>query len=164
MIKANELKVEEIQEYYNIHEEGVIERINTNKSLKPQNNGNGYLKVTLTIKGRQYQRYIHRLVAEIYIGRKDYQNQVNHIDGNKSNNSVTNLEWVSNSENQIHAHLTGLKNNGNKLWNGKFSETDINLMKIYDELKMKRKDIAKIFKCSKSTISEILKGNRYKYI
>lgn len=52
---------------------------------------------------------IHRLVAETYIPNPYNKSQVNHIDGNRWNNTVQNLEWVDNSENQIHAIKTGLK-------------------------------------------------------
>jgi len=146
---------------YLVFENGDIINQKTNKKLKPQNNGNGYLKVTLTIEGKQVQKYVHRLVAELYLLDKSIQ--VNHIDGDKSNNHISNLEWVTNSENQKHAHRIGLKKNGNKLWNGKFSQEDINSIKKMDLEGVKRKDIAIHFNCSKSTISDILNGKRYLY-
>lgn len=52
--------------------------------------------------------YVHRLMAELFILNPDNKKQVNHIDGNKHNNSVANLEWVSHQENAIHAYATGL--------------------------------------------------------
>lgn len=150
-------------EKYKVDKSGIILNLRTGKELKPQDNGNGYKKVTLTIDGKQLQRYVHRLVAEAYCVKPEGANQINHIDGNKSNNHYSNLEWVSNSENQKHAHRIGLKPIGNKLWNGKFSKEDIDLMKWYDDEGMKRKDIAKLFDCSKSTVSDILNGKRYLY-
>tara|TARA_R110000796_G_scaffold10359_1_gene34463 strand:+ start:2029 stop:2490 length:462 start_codon:yes stop_codon:yes gene_type:complete len=148
---------------YKIFPNGTVKNIKTNKFLKNQDNGKGYRKITLTINGKPYQNYVHRLVATAYIKNPKGYKQVNHIDGNKSNNLVENLEWTNNSLNQIHAHKTGLKKNGNKLWNGKFSKEDIDIMKDYDSKGFKRVEIAKMFECSKSTISEILNGNRYKY-
>lgn len=154
-----------IIEKYKIYSDGRVENTKTGKFLKHQGNGFGYLKVTLTISGKPIQRYVHRLVAEAYCIKTDYtKNQVNHKDGNKSNNSYLNLEWVTNSENQIHAHENGLKRNGNQLWNGKFSEDDIR--KIF-ELKSsgeKQYNIAKIMNTMPSTISDILNGKRYKHI
>ena len=146
---------------YFIFENGDVINQKTNKKLKPQNNGNGYLKVTLTIDGKQVQKYVHRLVAELYLLDKSIQ--VNHIDGDKSNNHISNLEWVTNSENQKHAHKIGLKKNGNELWNGKFSKENIDTIKKMDLQGVKRKDIAIHFNCSKSTISDILNGKRYLY-
>lgn len=146
---------------YLVSIEGAIVNEKTNKQLIPQNNGKGYMKVTLSIDGKQIQRYVHRIVAECYLLNKSIQ--VNHKDGDKTNNNVSNLEWVTNSENQIHAHKTGLKKNGNELWNGKFSKSDI--IKI---IEMKRNGvlqykIAETMGTTKSTISDILNGKRYKH-
>lgn len=60
----------------------------------------GYLRIT--IKGKGY--YVHRLVAEVFIPNPENKEQVNHIDGNKTNNCVSNLEWTSRSENVKHAY------------------------------------------------------------
>ena len=51
---------------------------------------------------------IHRLVAHHFIENKDGKPQINHIDGNRRNNNVNNLEWVTGSENMLHAYRTGL--------------------------------------------------------
>ena len=57
-----------------------------------------------------YKKYfIHRLVAEIFIPNPENKREVNHKDGNKHNNSVNNLEWVTTSENRIHAYKSGLQ-------------------------------------------------------
>ena len=71
--------------------------------LKPFISGKGYLKVDLYDKGRYIHRKVHRLVAEAFVPNPYMKPQVNHIDGNKLNNSYTNLEWCTNQENCIHA-------------------------------------------------------------
>lgn len=76
----------------------------------------GYQRVTLQINGYRKHERVHRLVAKAFVSNPDNKEQVNHIDGNKLNNHYTNLEWVTNSENQDHAFKTGLKQfdeNGN---------------------------------------------------
>ena len=148
---------------YFISENGDVLNSTSGRMLKHQDNGNGYKKVIMTNKGVQIQRYVHRLVAELYIPCIKNKNQVNHIDGDKNNNSLSNLEWVNNSENQIHAHKTGLKKSGNKIWNGKFSAEDLAKIKDLDAKGMKRCLIAKEMNCSKSTISDILNNKRYLY-
>jgi hypothetical protein len=78
------------------------------KILKP-NNVKGYYQVTLQKKGKKKIYKVHRLVAKTFIKNTYNKREVNHIDGNKLNNVVTNLEWVTSSENQIHAFKMGLQ-------------------------------------------------------
>jgi len=152
------------QTKYLVSRDGFVLNEKTNRKLKPQDNGNGYLKITLTVKGIQIQKYIHRLVAENFIPNPKSKKQVNHINGIKSENNTENLEWVTNSENQIHAHKNKLKPNGNLLWNSKFSKSQIKDIFSMDSNGVKRYIIANSMNCSKSTIIDILNGKRYKYI
>lgn len=69
------------------------------KIRKPQSNGHGYLFVVLSINGKHYQRYIHRLVAKTFIPNVHNYPEVNHKDENPSNNKVTNLEWCTSKQN-----------------------------------------------------------------
>jgi len=149
---------------YFISNDGKVLNSKTGRFLKNQNNGNGYEKITLTINGIQYQKLVHRLVAELYIPKIKDKNQVNHINGIKNDNRVENLEWCNNAENQIHAHLNGLKENGNKLWNGKFSKKDISKIKQLKKDGVLQYKIAEIMNTTKGTISSILSGKRYKYV
>jgi hypothetical protein len=75
--------------------------------LKPSENDWGYKIVNLYKDGKQHGKQVHRLVAEAFIYPFSGE-QVNHIDGNKYNNSVENLEWCSGSENMEHAYKNGL--------------------------------------------------------
>ena len=152
---------------YIIYSNGDIQNGKTGLFLKTQDNGTGYEKVTLTHKGIQHQFYVHRLVAECFVEKcKDEIDrvQVNHKNGNKRCNHFWNLEWVNNSENQKHAHRTGLKKNGNQLWNGKFSKDNIMRIKRLKKSGMLQYRIAEIMNVSKSTISDIVNDKRYKYI
>ena len=74
--------------------------------------GNGYHSVSLCVECRKHDFYIHRLVASIFIPNIENKNEVNHIDGNKSNNHVENLEWVTSKENVRHAFDKKLIDNG----------------------------------------------------
>jgi hypothetical protein len=149
---------------YFISNDGKVLNSKTGRFLKNQNNGNGYEKITLTIDGIQCQKLIHRLVADLYIPRVKNKNQVNHINGIKNDNRVENLEWCNNKENQIHAHINGLKQNGNGLWNGKFSKEDIEKIKTLKNNGVLQYKIAEIMNTTKGTISSILNGKRYKYL
>ena len=70
--------------------------------LKPYENEKGYLKVGLTKDGKCHKKRVNRLVAQAFIQNPENLPQIDHIDGNKQNNSITNLRWTDNSKNQIH--------------------------------------------------------------
>ena len=74
----------------------------TNRHPKPM------YHVELWKENKREVKMIHRLVAEHFIPNPEGKPQVNHIDGNRSNNCADNLEWVTNSENTAHAYRTGL--------------------------------------------------------
>jgi len=78
------------------------------KSLKLKRTTNGYLSVKLFKDGIAKHHLVHRLVAKEFLINKDDKPQVNHIDGNKHNNEIQNLEWVTSSENLKHAFKIGL--------------------------------------------------------
>jgi hypothetical protein len=65
---------------------------------------NRYLRIRLGVLGKNRTYAIHRLVAEAFIPNPDNKPQVNHLDGNRINNRAENLEWVTQLENNIHAH------------------------------------------------------------
>lgn len=74
------------------------------RMLKQREMPNGYLMVSLRNKGKPKKCYVHRLVAQAFIQKPLRCEEVNHKNGTKSDNRVQNLEWVSRSENQKHAH------------------------------------------------------------
>ena len=71
--------------------------------LKAVPNKKGYLKVYLSVKSKKYTKSLHRIVAESFIENPLNKKTVNHIDCDKTNNHVSNLEWATNSENMRHA-------------------------------------------------------------
>lgn len=81
---------------------------NVIKNLKPFNNG-GYLRVAFNTKNAHAKFLVHRLVAIAFIPNPENKEEVNHIDGDKTNNCVNNLEWVTRKENIHHAIRHGLR-------------------------------------------------------
>lgn len=79
------------------------------KLLKQAISAKGYRIVYLSKHGKMKTVRVHRLVALAFLPQVSGKNQVNHIDGNKQNNRLDNLEWCNNSENQIHAWKHGLR-------------------------------------------------------
>lgn len=70
--------------------------------IKPIRTPKGYVRVKIWYGSTYRTRMIHRIVAEAFIPRPDGKAQINHIDGNKTNNRVDNLEWCTQSENMRH--------------------------------------------------------------
>ena len=104
---------------YCINEYGFILNIRTRGEIIPSVNKKGYLQVCLTNKNTYN---VHRLVALIFIENKENKPEVNHIDGNKLNNHISNLEWNTTQENLEHKRI----NNLGKTLKAKLSATGIN--------------------------------------
>jgi hypothetical protein len=96
-------------EDYAINQKGELLSLKNNKQklLVPQMGNAGYLYITLCKNNIRHNRFIHRLIAITFIENPLNKEQVNHIDGNKLNNHISNLEWITPSENILHA----IKNN-----------------------------------------------------
>ena len=87
---------------------GDIYSIKTNRVLKQTKTKDGYLKVTLWKNGKGTTKKTHQFLALAWIANPHNKPQVNHINGNKEDNRIENLEWVTGKENMIHAIKTGL--------------------------------------------------------
>jgi hypothetical protein len=96
---------------YEVSDTGFVRHVGRKyRTLEGGRNDKGYWLVGLRANGRSYSRTVHTLVADAFIPKPDYVNvyEVNHKDGNKDDNSVSNLEWLTPLENKRHALATGL--------------------------------------------------------
>ena len=121
----------------------------------------GYLRVYLTIHGKSKGFSIHRLVAEAFLDNPDSLPQVNHIDCNKKNNGVDNLEWISNIDNAHHAIENGL---WKSVYAGALAENEkrkkaIIAYKDNEELRFRSISEAERYFGSRH-ITDVLKGKR----
>ena len=150
------LTKEQLELKFDINKDGVISRKSDGFIYTQTENNHGYL----TSAGE----YIHRLVAIKYIDNPDNLPCVNHIDGNKHNNTIGNLEWCSYSYNSKHAVRTGLQhiNKGCSHYTTKLTIEQLQTIINLSVSGMYQKDIALKFKISKSTVSRIINGVRYK--
>ena len=141
------------------------------KKLKPaiDNSGKGYYYVDIPCIENGVKivknKLIHRLVAEAFIPNLENKSQVNHIDGNKLNNHVSNLEWNTSLENTQHAIRTGLrKQDGEDNNNATMTNETVKLI-IQDLLDGKRNiDIAKKYDVHKSVIGSIKAKRKWKSV
>ena len=142
---------------YEVSDLGQIRNTKTNYILKGRLSKSGYLQVSLTDKETKKQKnyYIHRLVAIYFLENLDNKREVNHKDGNKLNNNVDNLEWVTPSENQKHRQkiLDKTKTSQRKI--GKFNKNHV-LIEEYPSIV----DAAKSFGKSRVNIDNALQGKQ----
>lgn len=102
------LMINGVETNYMISDNGQIYSMITNRYLKPFKNPQGYCLVDISVNHVSYTRQLHRLVAITFIPNPDQLETVNHKDGDKSNNRVDNLEWMTRLDNVRHAWATGL--------------------------------------------------------
>jgi hypothetical protein len=116
----------------------------------------GYRTVLLYINKKRIYKNVHRLIGENFISNPLNKREINHIDGNKLNNSADNLEWVSTRENQIHARNSGLC---------KSNKIDMNIASKIRELYMTEKyshrELAKMFGIKKTNVGYIIANKRW---
>lgn len=93
---------------YSVTEGGDIYSHHSNRYLKRSLSATGYSVVNICVDGKRSPQYIHRMVAETYLNNDEGYPVVNHKDGDKGNNHVSNLEWCTEKENTLHALNTGL--------------------------------------------------------
>lgn len=103
--------IPEYEAIYEISDVGIVRNKKTQRIITAKDNGWGYLLIRLNKNGVRKGVAVHRLVAMAFIPNPNGKPEVNHKDGNKLNNSVSNLEWVTRSENISHAwHVLGKRN------------------------------------------------------
>lgn len=126
----------------------------------------GYCQVQLCKNAVKIKKYIHRLVAHAFITNHENKPQVNHIDGDKQNNCVSNLEWNSLSENYLHAYSSGL-NKGKKGIKCNFVKlNEVQVIEIKELIKEMVKDyiIAQKYGVSRTCIHDIRTNKRWKHL
>lgn len=130
---------------------------------KPHINTSGYLHVRLIANGKDISVSIHVLIAKAFIPNPENLATVNHIDGNKLNNCIENLEWCSHSDNQKHAYKTGLRlpKKGADNFKAKLSECKVLAIRK-SEVKVSK--LAEIFNVSESSIYRIKQNKGWTHV
>ncbi len=153
-------------EEYSVDIYGNIRNVRYNRPMTKSLGTSGYYSVSFFKNGRNFRKYVHRLVAEAFIPNPENKRQVNHIDCNKLNNDVKNLEWCTSSENANHAIIHGLFNpRGETNPTSKLSESDVNIIRKYlkDGI-INHKQISNIFNVSRSAITDISRGRTWSHL
>lgn len=150
---------------YGVSTAGVIIRIRTRHVIKPSLNRDGYPQVCLD----NYTNRVHRHVAETYLPNPEHKKQVNHIDGNKLNTDVSNLEWCTHIENMEHAVRTKLfvsdrnkaSSRGEKNNSAKITENDVIQIRTSG---LTTRELSAIYGISQHSINNILSRRTWDHI
>lgn len=126
--------------------------------LKPHIGKEGYCTISLYDVKEQSVKRVHRLVALAFIPNPENKSEVNHKDGDKSNNRIGNLEWCTKSENELHAYKIGLKNaKGGNNGRSKLNEFQVRVIRKCNNLS--HVELGKIFNISRPVIT-LIKNNK----
>jgi hypothetical protein len=142
--------------------------------LTPRPNRDGYMACQLCSRQNpiannhgKVWRLLHRLVLEEFVGARSEGFSCNHINGNKKDNRLENLEWVTVTENNQHALDTGLRSNGigDTSFNHKLQESDVlEIKKLLHSGNVSQRSIAKNFNVHFATISQIKMGRNWTHV
>ena len=131
--------------------------------LIQRDNSNGYLRCVMNVDGKGKSYLVHRLVADLFIPNPNNKPFVNHVDGNKHNNLVDNLEWCTRSENEKHAWKIGLKRDtatkGELHGMHKLSRKNVEYIRnhhVRNGGNMKTGELARIFNVNSQKITDIV--------
>ena len=174
MIIIDNINIKYIDKKYAVSKDGRIFTFWENhkkwKEQKLRKHRNGYLRATIHGK----DAYVHRLVAEYFCNNPHKYNEVNHIDGDKTNNNAENLEWCTRSQNNKHAFETGLRDyselaeiaNCRAAKEKKKERRCISFETAEEIRRIKGKtdrEIAKKYGISRGTVWQIRNGLTYRY-
>lgn len=141
---------------YSATKSGKIFSNKTKKYIKGQINNEGYIRLGLYGTNGEKKFLVHRLIAETFIPNPQNKPQVNHIDSNKSNNCVENLEWITNRENREHAlrqyRTESIVPKNYSLNN--FRQVEKNIVKAKVEINILKKDLLK----DNNEVAQIIKN------
>lgn len=137
------------------------------KELKGSKDFEGYISITLRKNNKSINKRMHRLVLETFKPNHEKKLFVNHKNGIKHDNRLENLEWVTASENHLHAFKIGLRKaqKGEKHGNSKLKDEQVReIKKLIEEGKLTNIEIGKLFNVSHQTISSIKMGKNWSWI
>lgn len=150
---------------YEVSYDGKIRNAKTKREIKQFVGKDGYLRTQIAGKTRT----VHRIIANAYIPKEEGKDFINHKDGNKQNNCVDNLEWVTRSENLQHAYDNNLKQRPVGVRNGrcKLSVDDVLFIRknyIPGDKEFGALALSKRYNVAPQTISAVISGQNWNHV
>ena len=142
------MQVHQVYTDYLIGPDGSVWRKDNGMEMSQHVTKSGYVDIVLTHEGKRYHRYLHRLVAQVYVPNLNGYPEVNHLDGDKLNNKSVNLEWTTRKANQRHAATVLGK------WKSLSKDQEFEALYIRSA-GVDQATIARKFNVSQSTISKL---------
>lgn len=133
--------------------------IKSERILRPAANHAGYYNVLFSFNHLRKHFSVHRLVAKAFIPNPENKPQINHIDGNKTNNTDSNLEWVTSKENMQHACKSGLLPQQSNL-----NDEKVRAIRTLSSGSLSQRQLGKMFGVGGTSINDILNGKSWKHI
>lgn len=151
---------------YEVSDKGHVRNFKTKKLLKGREGSNGYFRIAVCDASIGYKKDkgIHQLVMDAFNPTDDPNLEINHLDGDKSNNRLSNLKWVTHQENMKHAHETDLFRTGEDCYLSKYTEEDIKSVCGLLELGFKYNDIMNQTGVHSSEVRKIARGGAWRCV
>lgn len=154
---------------YSISAEGKVYSTKSNRHLTPHVNSGGYMQINFIVDGKRKTARLHRLMALAFLPNPDDLPCVNHLDGNKLNNCLANLEWCSYSRNIKHAYENGLNKasdqRGEKHSQARLKEDDVKKIRwLYNYTTLTQLQIAEYFDISREHCRDIINFKKWRYV
>lgn len=161
----NFIDIPDYEGLYKINEFGDVLSLKFNKIKANGADGCGYKNLSLYKDGKPLYIKVHQLVARVFLGASNGL-CVNHKDGNKKNNHISNLEYVTQKENIHHAWKMGLGNpaHGGKHYLSKITEEDVRVIRHKSKQGIAHKELAKRYNMSQGNMSHIILGDTWKHV
>ncbi len=159
---AHQMELRQIADYprYYVTDLGLVWSTNTGDWVKQKLGDRGYYSVYLSKKGRLKTIKVHKLVAEAFISKRPEGMTINHKNGTKTDNSLTNLEFVSQTQNIRHAYSLGLVHtlSGEKCGASTLTEKQVKRIVSPEFVGLSNEKTAKLFGVTATTIQRIRNG------
>jgi len=152
---------------YEVSNLGQVRRADSHKIMALTTVANGYKRIGLSLKGVKITHSVHRMVALAFIPNPDNKPMVNHKDGVKTNNKLSNLEWATQSENISHAYRNRLvrKQNGELGSAAKLNETKVReLRRLYELDGYSCAKLAEMYGVSSSAVQNVVTYRTWKNV